>query len=169
MTTRSDWPYDADRNDPLTKLRIPVVATSHPEWNYIVAFVTVDPSPYSWGSAERPTDLEAQQLASFLRYYIDTWYNESYKLRLAERPFDIDGGANGMTFIKYAAGDWGYRRRTWNIGPLFVPQTPEFAERPIGPLTLPALFDYIYGDGEGNDRPGWARWKADHPDVFPAA
>lgn len=57
--TAADWPYDADRDDPLTALRIPVVDSSHPEWNYIVAFLGVDLSPYSWGSAERPTDLEA--------------------------------------------------------------------------------------------------------------
>ncbi|WUH94498.1 hypothetical protein OG900_33080 [Streptomyces sp. NBC_00433] len=166
MTTKTAWPYDADRDDPLTKLRIPVVASSHPEWNYIVAFIAVDTAPYSWGSGERPTDAEAQQLASFLGYYIDTWYGDSYKARLAERPFDVDGGANGMTFVKYGAGDWGYRRRTWTMGPLFVPQSPNFAERPIGPLTLPQLMDRIYDDGDGNDRPDWAQWKADHPDVF---
>lgn len=156
----NDWPYDADRDDPLTALRIPVVS-AWADWNYIVAFDKESP--------RRPNDDEARQLASFLRYYIDTWYGDSYKARLAKRPFDIDDGANGMTFRKYADGDWGYRRRTWTMGPLFVPQQPEFAERPIGPLALPELFDHIYSDGDGNNHPGWAQWKADHPDVFGSA
>lgn len=159
MTT-TDWPYDADQDDPLTKLRIPVVA-SHADWNYIVAF--------DRESTVRPDDAEAQQLASCLRYYIDSWYTESYKARLAERPFDIDGGANGMTFRKYLPGDWGYRRRTWDRGPLFVPEPPTFADRRYGPLTLEQVMDRAFDNGDGDPRPGWAQWKADHADVFPGA
>lgn len=74
-----------------------------------------------------------------------------------------------MIFIKYAAGDWGYRRRTWTMGPLFVPQSPKLRESgrlTIGPLTLPQVMDRIYGDGDGNDRPGWAQWRTGHPDIF---
>lgn len=159
MSARTAWPYDADRDDPLTKLRIPAVS-AWAEWNYIVAFDRESPA--------RPDDVEAQQLASFLGYYIDYWYNESYKLHLAERPFDIDGGANGMTFRKYADSDWAYRRRTWTMGPLFVPQPPTLTDRSFGPLALPALFDHIYSGAAAQPHPKWAKWKADRPDVFPA-
>ncbi|MEU9167798.1 hypothetical protein AB0D34_08385 [Streptomyces sp. NPDC048420] len=57
MTT-TDWPFgtDADRDDPLTKLRIPVVTSFNPELKYIAACIDVDIDPYSWGSKERPTD-----------------------------------------------------------------------------------------------------------------
>jgi hypothetical protein len=157
VSTKTDWPYDADRDDPLTALRIPVVP-SHAGWCYIVAFDTESPA--------RPDDREAQQLVSCLRFYIESWYNDSYKARLAERPFDIDGGANGLTFHKYADGDWGYRRRTWTQGPLFVPQPPSFAARPVGPLTLVEVLDRIYSDADGQPRPSWGWWKADHADVF---
>ncbi|WP_329131632.1 hypothetical protein OG552_10725 [Streptomyces sp. NBC_01476] len=138
------WPYDADRDDPLTTLRIPV-ASAWADWNYIVAF--------DKESAVRPDSTEARQLASCLRYYIDSWYTESYKARLAERPFDIDGGANGLTFHKYGPGDWGYRRRTWTMGPLYVPQSPrlrESARLTIGPLPLEQVMDRAYGH---RDRP----------------
>jgi hypothetical protein len=155
--TTTAWPYDADRDDPLTKLRIPVTE-SRGDWCYLVAFDRDSPA--------RPDDTEAALLVSALNYYIDYWYNDTYKARLAERPFDVDSGANGITFRKYAPGDWGYRRRTWTMGPLFVPQPPTFTQRPVGPLTLAQLLDRIYGDEDGTLRPDWAQWKNDHPDVF---
>jgi hypothetical protein len=150
------WPYDADRNDPLTDLRIPVTS-SHPDWCYLVAF--------DRESAARPTDAEARMLASFREDYIAYWYNDSYKARMAERPFDMDGGANGVVFRKWATDDWGYRRRTWSVGPLYVPQSPAFADRALGPLSLAGLMDHIHSHG---DKPSarWVQWKASHPDVF---
>jgi hypothetical protein len=36
-------------------------------------------------------------------------------------PYDIDNGANLAYFIKWDNGGWGYRKRTWQYGPLFVP------------------------------------------------
>lgn len=157
MTTA--WPFgaDADRNDPLTQLRI-AVASPWAQWNYIVTF--------DRESAARPTDAEATMLASFLRQYIDHWYNATFKAKLAQRALDVDGGANGITFRKYADGDWGYRRRTWTSGPMFVPEHPRFADRSLGPLTLPQLMDHIYSDHDGQQRPEWQAWKAKHPEVF---
>jgi hypothetical protein len=155
----TDWPYDTDRDDPLTKLRIPV-ACWNPQWNYIVAF--------DEESTERPTDAEAAMLASFLREYIDRWYGERWKAKLAERPFDIDGGANGMVFRKHATDDWAYRRRTWDRGPLFVPQPPTISDRRLGPLSLVELMDHIHSFGDGEPAPRWMEWKAAHPEVFPA-
>jgi hypothetical protein len=151
------WPYDADEHDPLTALRIPVVC-AWPDWCYIVAFDRDSPV--------RPTDVEAAMLASFLGEYIDRWYTGSYKQTLAERPFDIDGGANGMVFRKYADSDWGYRRRTWDRGPMFVPEPPHFADRKFGPLTLDKLMDHIHSIVDSEPSPRWLEWKATHPDVF---
>lgn len=159
--TDTDWPFgdDADRDDPLTALRIPVTST-WPGWSYIAAF--------DRGSDARPTDGEARMIASFIREYVERWYNDTFKARLAERPLDVDGGANTTIFRKYADGDWGYRRRTWTIGPCFVPETPRVADRKSGPLTLEQVMDREYsygGDGE-EPREHWVAWKAQHPDVF---
>ncbi|MDX2838021.1 hypothetical protein PV377_03205 [Streptomyces ipomoeae] len=171
MTTT--WPFgtDAIQDDPLTALRIAVVRSSHPMWCYLVAFLDVNEEPYGWHSKERPTVAEALQLASYLDQYKNYWYNASYIGRMAERPLDVDGGANGVTFIKYGPDDWGYRRRTWTMGPTFVPGSPVYREHypnenHIGPLSLPRLMDHIHSlSGEASER--WTEWKADHPDVFP--
>lgn len=161
----TDWPYDADRDDPLTALRIPVTS-SHPDWCYLVAF--------DRDSAARPTDPEARMLASFRDDYIVYWYNDSYKARMAEHPFDIDSGANGVTFRKWGTDDWAYRRRTWIYGPTYVPHPPHLREydpvdKPLGPLSLERLMDHIHMRGGDKPSPRWLEWKANHPDVFGAA
>ena len=63
--TATNWPYDARQDDPLTKLRIPVVHSSHPEWNYITAF---DAS-----NGQRPTDAEKDAIEA-LDFY--QWANQ---------------------------------------------------------------------------------------------
>jgi hypothetical protein len=92
------WPFDADRGDPLTAMRI-AVTSSHPMWAYLVAF--------DQQSEARPTDHESALLASYLDEYKSYWYNDSYRLRMEARPLDVDGGANGVIFHKWAADDWG--------------------------------------------------------------
>lgn len=160
------WPFgtDADRNDPLTAVRIAVTGT-HPGWSYLVAF--------NRDSPERPTDAEAAMLASYLEEYKHRWYGDNwYRAKLAQRALDVDAGANGTIFRKYAPDDWGYRRRTWRQGPLFVPQSPRLremypGEAPLGPLSLIQLMDYVHSHSE-EVSPRWLKWKADHPEVFPA-
>lgn len=161
-----EWPYDAYRDDPLTALRIPVVGSSHPRWNYIVAFDfdQVD------RDGNRPTEQEARQLRSFLDHYIDHWYNQTWKAKLKERPFDIDGGANGYIFRKYGNDDWGYRQRTWEIGPLFWPGPAHWrATYGKGPgaqqHSLVQVMDHVYTIAN-ETRPEWQEWKRDHPEVF---
>jgi hypothetical protein len=166
MTDKTDeWPYDADRDDPLTALRIPVVDSPHPHWAYIVALDTGAKRGKEW---LRPTDLEATQLQSFLRQYIEHWYTPFWKDRLTERPFDIDCQANGVVFYKYDDGDWAYRKNSWEQ-PLYWPSYP--AARPLkqpAALTLVELMDQIYSSDTdpGGVRPKWAEWKAAHPEVF---
>lgn len=73
--TREDWPFgsDADRSDPLTRLRIPVVGSFNPRWKYVAAYLKpveegapgyMSGPPF--GSNERPTGEEAEMLASFI-------------------------------------------------------------------------------------------------------
>lgn len=157
------WPFeDADRTDPLTALRIAVTG-SHPRWRYLVAFDRESP--------DRPTDAEARMLASYLDEYKAHWYNASYAARLARRPLDVDGGANGVVFRKYGPDDWGYRRQSWTTGPLFFPGQPSLRERypeeyPLGPFSLVALMDHIHSHAGGEPSPRWAQWKAAHHEVF---
>ena len=89
MTTETgtEWPYDADRDDPLTALRIPVTCFK-PGWMYLVSF--------DRESGERPTDAEARMLVSFIDYERSKFF-EHYQRKLLERPLDIDGGHNSSS------------------------------------------------------------------------
>lgn len=154
-----EWPFgdDADRNDPLTALRI-AVASPYAEWCYLVTF--------DRDSAVRPTDREARMLASYLDEYKARWYTGSWLAKMASRPIDVDDAANGVTFHKYAEGDWGYRRRSWEIGPRFVPQPPQFADRSLGPLTLEQVMDRTHTLGEERASKRWLDWKAGQPKIW---
>jgi hypothetical protein len=166
----TSWPFgtDAIQDDPLTALRIPVVTSFNPMWKYIAAYIDVDTSPYSWGSQERPTDAEAAMLASYIDEYIAYFLGDRERERMRKRPLDVEGRVVTRIFVKYGVDDWGYRVVTWERGPLYVPQSPAMRERypeeAVGPLSLEQVLDRahdIYPDR-------WIKWKADHPDVFPA-
>lgn len=166
MTTSIEyWPFetDADRDDPLTELRI-AVTSSHPRWTYLVSF--------DRESKARPTDREAAMLASFLNEYKHHWYNASYLAKLAERALDVDGGANGVVFHKFGDGDWGYRRHSyvqgwpWSVVWPSFRSNAEYADSPIrGPFTLAEILDRAQGHGDEPPR-RWVEWKAAHPEVF---
>lgn len=160
--TAAGWPYDADRDDPLTALRIPVTSY-YPDWRYIACF--------DRESEQRPTDAEAAQLASYIEQYkvyffgADGWY----KRKLEESPFDCD--AVTRIFHKWAEDDWSYRVVTWDRGPFWVPVDPklrggQYDHAKLGALTLVQVMDRDkhmhteYPDKE------WAAWKADHPETF---
>ena len=180
MTATTSWPFgtDAKQDDPLTALRVPVVGSFNPMWKYVAAYLDVvtDGPDYlkgpPFGSLERPTDREAPMIASFIREYIEHWFNERYQHKLTERPLDVDSGCKTIVFIKYGPDDWGYRNAEWIYGPTFVPPPPTYRERYPdetggGPLTLEQVMDRKHTIG---DEPLARRqqWKADHPDVFPA-
>jgi len=155
---KKTWPFgeDSDQDDLLTPLRI-AVAGPYAEWCYLVTFDRESPV--------RPTEQEALMLASFLDEYKSKYYGEHWMQRLASKPLDVDSVANGMTFRKYADNDWGYRRRSWNQGPMFIPQPPAFKDRAIGPLSLVELMDHIHEVG-GAVWHGWIKWKSEHSDIF---
>lgn len=149
------WPFDADRNDPLTAHRI-AVTCSHPGWYYLVSF--------DRESETRPTEHEVALLRSFLDEYKTHWYGDSgYRRAMERRPLDVDGGANGVVFHKFGTDDWGYRRQSFTTGPLFFPGWPH--NRKAGPFSLLALMDHIHTIG-GEPMRHWVEWKAAHPEVF---
>lgn len=165
MTDR--WPFgsDADRSDPLTEHRI-AVTSSHPGWNYLVAF--------DRESESRPSDTETAMLASFLDEYKTRWYSDSYLAKLAQRDLDVDGGANGVVFHKFGEDDWGYRRHSYTMGLPWSVVWPRMREHPeyaglknTGPFSLDELMDRIHGHGDEPPQ-RWLDWKAAHADVFGA-
>lgn len=153
----TDWPFgfDADEDDPLTAHRI-AVTSSHPGWFYLVAF--------DRDSEDRPTDAETALLVSYLGHYKDHWYNDRYRARLLERPLDVDGGANGVIFHKWGPDDWGYRKQSFTMGPLFWPGWDR--ERRY---SLLELMDHMQTYGGDEPISHWQQWKADHAAVFAAA
>jgi hypothetical protein len=163
----ADWPFgtDADRDDPLTALRVPVTGT-FPGWKYVACF--------DRESEVRPTDGEARMLASFIQEYLHQWFNERYIAKLAERALDVDSCNNTVIFHKWAEDDWSYRLWSWQYGPFWVPVAPRLRggeydyPKCAGPLSLLQVMDRKHTIG---DEPlsHWSEWKAAHADIFPAA
>ncbi|MFJ4624239.1 hypothetical protein [Streptomyces sp. NPDC088812] len=182
MADTAHWPFgtDADRDDPLTELRVPAVNSFNPGWHYVAAYLkpVTDGPDYlkgpPFGSNERPTDREAQMLASFLLEHRRYWFrNQGYARKMDRRPLDVDSGWNTTVFIKYGPDDWGYRRCSWMYGHTFVPPGPSYRERYPdescgGPLSLEQVMDRAHTLGSDEPMDHWVKWKADHPDVFPA-
>ncbi|MEU9886792.1 DUF6221 family protein [Sphaerisporangium sp. NPDC051011] len=70
-----------------------MVGSAWPRWHYIVAF----DSGRLDDELHRPDEHETQQLRSFLNEDIHHWYNDRWKAKLAERPFDIRGAGGPMS------------------------------------------------------------------------
>lgn len=160
MTTKT-WPFedDADRDDPLTALRIPVTG-AYPSFVYLAAF--------DRGSEERPSDAEAAVISSWIDLQRE-WFNETWQAKLLERPLDVEGGHNTVIFHKWGEGDWGYRRRTHRYGPTFWPGRPGFREGvERAPYALVDLMDHMQGRHTGFLSQKWIEWKAARPEVFGA-
>jgi hypothetical protein len=151
-----DWPFDADRDDPLTALRIPVVTSAYPDWKYEVCVMIAEGEDALWPSL-RPDEHEVQQILAYLDYRME-YYNEGWKAKMRRRPLDVDASTNTVVLRKRPDGGWCYRRWTWMTGPLMVPE-PD-GER----LSLEALLDRI------NDLlpEKWQAHKANYPEAFSA-
>jgi hypothetical protein len=160
MTGTAEWPYDADRYDDLAKLRIPVIRTPYPDWNYEVALMITAPDDGDplYGLSLRPGDREVKQVVAYLGYRME-YYNAGWKAEMRRKPLDVDGTTNTVILRKRSDTGWTYRRASWSAGPLMVP-APD-GER----LTLEQLLDKI------NDLApeAWGAWKAAHPEAFGGA
>lgn len=164
VSVAEEWRYDAAKDDPLTALRVPVVTSIYPNWFYLVS-LCVGEGEYALWRGLRPNDDEVKLLQSELAYELD-WYNASYVARMAERPFDIDGGFNSLTFIKRDEGDWAYRRRTWSIGPALRPSLYDGEAK----LDLVGVLDLVHSHGSKDYMPTrWLDWKAARPELFGGA
>lgn len=158
-TPANDWPYDADRNDPLAALRIPVVNTIRPSKAYLVALCINENPDWEAERGLRPNDLEVEQIRSLIAYHRSGWYTPTWLAReMDSKPFDLDDMGPNVTLIKRGEGDWAFRHSTWDRGPALAPALHEEGEVP---LDLPGLLDRM---AHGNSK--WEQWKADHPEVF---
>jgi hypothetical protein len=163
-TKTDDWPFDAARQDPLAKLRIPVVSSPYPAWKYEVALFINDPHDHSfdpplWGFALRPDDAEVRMITAYIEWRME-YYNEGWKAKMRKRPLDVDSSTNTVILQKRGEGDWCYRRMTWDRGPLMVPV------KDGEDLDLERLLDRI-NDYGSEPNPKWRAFKAAHPEAFP--
>ena len=156
------WPYDADRNDPLAALRIPVVSSPYPGWKYEVALVITDDD--LWGPALRPAETEVRQIVAYIEYRME-YYNEGWRAKMRRKPLDVDSGTNTVTLMKRGDDDWCYRRWTWQTGPLMVPSRYDNQSA----MGLEQLLDHIHLYGDSKPSPKWLAWKAAHPEAFPVS
>lgn len=157
-TLASGWPYDADQNDPLTALRIPVTDSS-PDRGYLAAFAGRTGLLHDLAPGEmRPDDSEAALLASYIGY-LRSKYNQWAADRMLAEPLDV-GDRAAVVFGKRGDGDWVYRRAHWSEGPFWVPEDGQ-------KLSLPQLLDSIETWTGGHCNPAWEAWKSAHPGVFP--
>lgn len=154
-------PYDpgtdlAARHELAESLRIPLLNSPHPRWYYVTGIVVGD----LWFGT-MPTDQEIRAVASFADEYRVRWYNQTWIERMQRfAPFDIDGGANGTFFFKYAHGGWAYQKASWRHGA----RPGRYDE----PMTLVAVMDRCHQWAGDEPNPKWEAWKADHADVFAA-
>lgn len=159
-----DWPYDADGDDPLAAMRIPVTS-EFPSWRYIACFHR--------DSEARPTDTEAAMLISFAEEYKHHFFGDGpYRQKVDARALDVEERVVTRVFHKWGEGDWSYRIVTWEYGPFWVPVPPrqrggEHDHPKIpGPLTLVQVMDRIHTFGDDKPMQHWLDWKRDHPEVF---
>jgi len=114
--------------------------------------------------SEMPTDLELRQLRGFIEF---TTLNGVVGVQperiLAERPLPWDTGFDTLIFRKFDhAGipGWRYRRSSWKGGARYVPDRDAIGYKPLG--LIAAM------DRSRKEREPWAKWKAEHSDLFPA-
>lgn len=164
MPQNTDWPYDADRDDPLTALRIPVTSFA-PGFTYTACF--------DRESEVRPTDAEAAMIASFIEEYQQYWFGDGRWRKIQQaKPFDMDCYTTTI-FHKWADDDWSYRIDTWRSGPLWIPVFPrqrggEHDAAKLPTMTLVQVMDRAHAHGPGEPPKRWQEWKVAHPKVFPA-
>ncbi len=151
----TDWPCDADRDDPLAALRIPVTS-AWPDWPYLTAF--------DRKSAARPDDAEAEMIASYIGYQRQRWFSDRQQRRMLERPLDTHTGRDLSTLVlhKRGPGQWAFRRHSWTTGPIFWP-VPGSREALCMPLV--AILDHIEADPGGGVLEHWRSWKSAYQEI----
>lgn len=115
-----------------TSLRIPILASEYPRWNYITGVVVRgEDSIGAFEAGVMPTDDEIRLLGAHLASY-NRYYRQSFLDAMKHMaPYDIDGGANLGYYMKRPDGGWCYRKRTWRYGPHWWPNGRPGNDRPL--------------------------------------
>lgn len=132
--TWSDTDHDISdqQTEFATNLRVPILATSNPRWNYITGIVVCD-DIINHGTM--PNEAEIVAVAAQLQDY-NKYYRQAFLDAMKHfAPYDIDGGSNLGYYLKRPDGLWTYRKRTWT--------SPRFSKKNTGELheVLAANFD----------------------------
>lgn len=115
---RRTWDGQADispqQTEYATSLRVPLLASAYPQWNYITGIVVCE------GIVDHgimPTEDEITEVGAYLVAYRDKWLRQSFQDAMAQlAPYDIDDGANAGFYMKRPDGHWVYRKLTWTQG-----------------------------------------------------
>lgn len=119
----SDGDISDQQTEFATNLRIPILATAYPRWNYITGIVVCDDI---LNHGIMPIDDEITAVAAQLQDY-STYYQQAFLDAMRQfAPYDIDGGANLGYYLKRPDGWWTYRKRTW--------ESPRFSKKVTGEL-----------------------------------
>lgn len=157
MSRAYDYSDIAVRYPLADELRVPLVTSTRPRWRYITA-IAVDPHHTLW-QYEMPNDDEIRAVACFHQEYVERWYRDSFKAEMRERPYDLDGGANGIVFCKKPDGHWQYQKFTWQHGPWPFHDQPQ--------MSLLELMDHTHSFGD-EPMAHWVEWREQHAEVFAA-
>ncbi len=118
-----------------------------------------------------PTEPELRMIKSYIEYAVKSYYNYTYQDLIFAKPLPAEASHVTKIFRKGARWThqsdplegWVYRRMTWEDG--FWPQWP--APR----VSLIEVLDHIHTatwTEKPEIYPEWAKWKVEHPDVFPS-
>lgn len=118
--TDSDHDISAEQTELATSLRVPILTSEYPRWNYITGIVVRSGEHVSWPSI-MPTEDEIREVGAHLESYCE-YYNQGFRNAMRDfAPYDIDGGANLGYYMKRPDGGWCYRKCTWQAGPHWWP------------------------------------------------
>jgi len=123
------------QTDFATSLRVPFLTSPYPGRNYVAGIIVDDGDVWR---GEVPTDEEVEVVAGIRQAYQDYFFPTPNAFRAemeAFAPYDVDGTAVAIYFIKKADGSWAYRRGTWRDGYTFRPGYDET------PMTLAEVID----------------------------
>lgn len=112
----SDGDINERQTELATSLRILILTSEHPTWNYITGVVVRDGARCA-SPGIMPTDDEVREIGAHLESYC-VLHSEFPQCDEAIRPpYDIDGAANLGYYLKRPDGGWCYSKRSWQFGP----------------------------------------------------
>lgn len=149
-TWSDDGSISEHQSELATSLRVPLLTSQNPRWNYITGIVVCDEQYGDHGIV--PSDDEIRLLGAHLAEYNRYYRQEFVDAMKHFAPYDIDGGANLGYYMKRPSGGWCYRKRTWYSHHWWPQNWPDPA--PVLPLSHVLVRNFT---GWSGLRAGYAR------------